>query len=269
MWRKVMYQAMIGLIFLWTSHSGGLPVMAPVDKFGGQVLVLLYHHLEPDAAGENGAIIAVAEFDQQMAWLQEQGYTGITTGELGSWLAGEGTLPAKPVLITFDDGYESNYVYAFPILQQYRMKATIFMISGLAGQTEGDLSYLTWAQMQEMERSGLVEIQAHTHDGHHLVGTTPALQVWDAGQMEADLEALRQGFAAAGLSAPSAFAYPFGASSAVALAALPKAAIDLAFTVKPGFVSRTHPPLTLPRLVIYPGISITRFARIVTDRPSG
>jgi peptidoglycan/xylan/chitin deacetylase (PgdA/CDA1 family) len=269
MWRQVMHQAMVGLIFLWTSHSGGLPVMGPVDEFRGQVPVLLYHHLEPDAAGENGAIIAVAEFDQQMAWLQQQGYTSITTRELSSWLAGEGTLPANPVLITFDDGYESNYAYAFPILQRYEMKATIFMISGLAGQTEGDLTYLTWAQMQEMERSELVEIQAHTHDGHHLIGTKPALQVWDAAQMEADLEALSQEFGAAGLSTPSAFAYPFGASSDVARAALPKAGIHLGFTVKPGYVSRTDSSLALSRLVIYPGISITRFARIVTDRPSG
>lgn len=234
----------------------------------GSVPVLLYHHITTANTSDNGAVVTAGEFEYHMAWLKANGYSAITTAELGAWLKGRGALPARPVLITFDDGYSSNYELAYPILARYGMKATIFMISSWAGDTRGDLSYLTWAQMAEMERSGVVEFQAHTHDAHHREGTLPALQAWSPANVGADLAQLRQGFAAAGLKAPIAYAYPFGAYNKNVLTELATRGIQLGFTVEAGHVRAGDNPLTLKRQVIYPGTSACRFEELVSGAPS-
>lgn len=255
--------------------SGGDTPRLPVanaslqEERPSQVPVLLYHHLESRPSGENGAIIGVGEFEAQMAWLRKRGYTAITTDELWRWLADEDYLPSKPVLITFDDGYRSNYEHAFPVLQRNGMRAAIFVVSGLAGRSEGDLEYLPWKEMREMERSGLVEIQAHSHDGHRHIGGRPALTTWSTADVKADLKELRGRFEEGGLRPPTAFAYPYGAYSETTLSALPSDGMRVAFTVREGYVRQTDSPLELPRLVIYPGISLCRFGEIVTGLPAG
>ena len=98
------------------------------------------------------------DFDAQMAYLKENGYTTIAPGELYDSLANGTELPEKPVLITFDDGYEDNYQNAYPILKKYGFKATIFVITGFLDKQK---NYLTWQQAQEMEQDG-ISIESHT-----------------------------------------------------------------------------------------------------------
>ena len=81
-------------------------------------------------------------------------------------------LPDKPVLITFDDGYLSNYEIAYPILKQYGMKATIFAIGSSVGKsvykdTEYEIiPHFDYQQAKEMSDSGIISIQSHTYDMH-------------------------------------------------------------------------------------------------------
>ncbi len=241
------------------------PSTAPDTTATGpdQVPVLLYHHLVPAADGRNSAIISIDEFKEQMAWLSKHGYTAIRVEDLDAWLKGEAPLPPRPVLITFDDGYRSTYEHAYPILRHYGMRAAIFMITSLTGRT-GTLSYLTAGQMQAMENSGLIEIQAHTHDGHWTIDGQPKLIAWSPEEIRADLARLRRAFADMGLPEPTAFAYPYGAYDDEVLRALEAESIALGFTVKRGYVRRGDPPLELKRLIILPGTSVCRFAELVT-----
>nr|PZN69433.1 MAG: hypothetical protein DIU55_12990 [Bacillota bacterium] len=230
------------------------------------VPVLLYHHLEPGADGTNGAIISTAEFERQMAWLKANGYTSITTAQLLSWLEDGQPLPERPVMITFDDGYRSNYTYAYPVLQQHGFNAIIFMLTGLAGQKFGTLEYLTWEDMRAMAASGLIEIHAHSHDGHRYIGEDPALIAWSAEEILADWHQLTGAMAAAGLPAPTAYAYPFGEYDEECIDALRAAGVKLGFTVEHGRVGQDHDALRLNRLVVYPGMDECGFARLVTGR---
>lgn len=262
MWRWILMLALVARL------AAGGPVAQPGPtvevKDAVQVSVLLYHHLDPAARGENGAVVSVAEFEVQMAWLAAQGYTAITTTELAAWLAGKAMLPERSVLITFDDGYESNYLHAYPVLARYGMKAAIFMVGSLAGRTEGDLTYLSWMQMAELERSGVVELQGHTYDGHFQVGGVAALKAWTPSEVAADMARLWQGFALGGLRAPSAFAYPYGEYDTEVLTVLKQQGVQTAYTVEAGYVKPGDSPLELKRWVIYPGTSECRFAEIVT-----
>ena len=121
---------------------------------GPKVLVLNYHQV---ANTFNPLAILPSDFSTQMAYLINNGYVPITPDELDAGLSGELTLPEKPVLITFDDGYSDNYTNAFPILKGYGIRATIFVVPAFVGKK----NYLTWEQLHEMIESG-INIQSHT-----------------------------------------------------------------------------------------------------------
>lgn len=75
---------------------------------------------------------------------------------------GKMELPSKPIVITFDDGYYSNYEYIYPILKQYNVKASIFIVTDKIGQEIDDIKYLGWEECLEMQNSGIVEIGSHS-----------------------------------------------------------------------------------------------------------
>ncbi len=137
----------------WTTPSG--------------IPVLNYHQIND--VDENLLTVSTAEFDAQMTWLEENGYKTITVSELIDALEGKGSLPERPVLITFDDGYIDNYQCAFPILKKHNMKACIFLISEYVSLYP---NYLTWAQLAEMQASG-IEFGSHTVDHNVLTELSP------------------------------------------------------------------------------------------------
>ena len=97
------------------------------------------------------------EFKKQMQYLHDEGYHTITMDELYDYMTKGTELPDKPVLITFDDGYIDNYKYAFPILKEYNMKATLFMITSAFGESR----FVNVEQLKEMQANG-IDIQSHT-----------------------------------------------------------------------------------------------------------
>jgi peptidoglycan/xylan/chitin deacetylase (PgdA/CDA1 family) len=120
-----------------------------------KVTVLMFHSVFNQG---NKLRIPVADFDAEMKWLSDNGCTALTMDELYSHMEAKTPFPVKSVLITFDDGYEDNYNYAFPILKKYNLHATLFMITGKIG-TYG---YLSASELREMSGSGLVNVQCHT-----------------------------------------------------------------------------------------------------------
>ncbi len=135
--------------------------------------ILMYHHLAK--TGDPSTTISPTMFEQHICVLQDAGYTSVSLGDLERFVNSGIPLPEKPVCITFDDGYLSNYEKAFPILKAYGWKATIFVIGATVGnqQTYKDTQHpitphFTWEQAREMRDSGLISIQSHTYDMHQL-----------------------------------------------------------------------------------------------------
>ena len=122
--------------------------------------ILMYHHLVEDPSECNDWRLATDRFRSDLQWLTDHGYTFVLPSDL---VSGRG-LPEKAVMITFDDGYSSNYKLAFPLLKEYHAKAVISIITG---RTDNNVpGFLTWDMCQEMMDSGLVEIGSHTYELH-------------------------------------------------------------------------------------------------------
>ncbi len=148
------------LMMIPKSATHKIEAEAPVKSIdeissGPKILVLNYHQI-----GNNFTPLCVPTqlFDEQMAYLKDNGYITITPEELYEGITGNMVLPERPVLITFDDGYVDNYVNAMPIIKKYGMRATVFVVPGF---TDVQANYLTWDQLKEMEKNGF-NIQSHT-----------------------------------------------------------------------------------------------------------
>ena len=99
-----------------------------------EVPVLMYHHISDDVT--SSAVVTAETFERHMAALLDEGYSPVSLRELSDFVHGDGELPEKPVVITFDDGYMSNYELAFPILKKYGSKASVFVIGSSVGKSE-------------------------------------------------------------------------------------------------------------------------------------
>lgn len=124
--------------------------------------VLMYHHMVPEGQDCNAMTVTPDKFRADLETILKLGYTPVLPRELAS---GE-PLPEKPILITFDDGYRSNYDLVYPILREYGVKACISIIV-LMPDLPTD-NFCTWAQFREMTESGLVEVGSHSYRLHNL-----------------------------------------------------------------------------------------------------
>ena len=133
--------------------------------YTNRVAILTYHNFDEN---ETGTTISPQHFREHLETLKIKGYNFISLDELGDFLAGKPGLPPNAVAITFDDGYESVYRYAFPVLLEKGLPAAVFVIVKNVGATENQIPKCTWAEMQEMQASGL-QFYSHSYDSHHLV----------------------------------------------------------------------------------------------------
>jgi peptidoglycan/xylan/chitin deacetylase (PgdA/CDA1 family) len=115
-------------------------------------------------------------FERQMQYLVARGYHTVTLDDLHEWQMGRMELPAKSVVITFDDGEESQYKYAYPVLKKYGLHAAVFVVTSRAGTVWDGMQCIDWPHLREMQRSGVFDIESHTHDMHYKVGPTNRLE---------------------------------------------------------------------------------------------
>lgn len=132
--------------------------------------ILMYHHFvkEIPRNGDSGATVTADKFRGDMKFLQENGYTALLPQDLKAVTEGTMDMPEKPIMITLDDGYESAYTIAYPILEETGMKATVFaIVSGVDKPKKKEIKKLNWEQMKEMYESGIFDIQSHSYDLHN------------------------------------------------------------------------------------------------------
>lgn len=123
--------------------------------------ILMYHYIRNVDPGIDplGYELSVTpdDFNNQMAWLHEQGYIGVRMDGITRCLRGEAPCPSKAIALTFDDGYADAYTDALPVLKRYGLIATFYIATNFIGQP----GYMTWEQVAELRDAGM-EIGAHT-----------------------------------------------------------------------------------------------------------
>lgn len=133
-------------------------------------VILMYHQIGTytPAQDPHGISVTPDAFAQQMAHLNDAGYSVVRLSEAVATLRNGGTLPSKAVAITFDDGYRDNYTHAWPVLKQYGFAATIYLVPahiGGAAMWDGEVGaghpLMNWDEIREMQ-GGLIEFGSHT-----------------------------------------------------------------------------------------------------------
>jgi hypothetical protein len=146
-----------------------------------RVPILMYHYVSdpPDAADvyRRDLSITPARFESHLKYLVDAGYHVITLDDLLYALTQGRELPAKPVILTFDDGYGDNYTNAFPLLQKYNVVGHFFIISDFVNQERA--GYMTWPQIEEMAAAGQ-RFGSHSRDHPNLSGQSDDYLVWQA-----------------------------------------------------------------------------------------
>ena len=123
------------------------------------VPIIMYHDVQPKKDVDWD--ITPDHLAEHFQTIQEKGFTPITLEQLVAHLRTGATLPPKPILLTFDDNYLGEYLYAFPLLKQYNYPAVWSVHTHYVGSQAGKPK-ATWEQLQEMVQSGLITVASHT-----------------------------------------------------------------------------------------------------------
>lgn len=132
--------------------------------------VIMYHSVLNSR--KNQFIVPVWQLENDLKELTERGYTSVSASEIIAFAEGDGSLPEKPILITFDDGHYNNLHYAMPLLKKYNCKALINAVGSYSENcsngenSNANYSYLTWQQLRDANDSGVFEIGNHSFDMH-------------------------------------------------------------------------------------------------------
>ena len=223
------------------------------------VPILCYHRF---AQQKRKLVVTRADFEAQMDYLARNGYRVITMKELAAFLDGKEPLPRKSVVITIDDGYRSTYEIAYPVLKKHGFPATVYLYSDFVGA--GDA--MTWAQMQEMAASRLIDIQPHSKTHSNLTLRQPgesATDYRDRIRREVDVPSNvitdRLGMA------PFSYAFPYGDVNDIVVDQLQKTGVKIGVTVTPGGNPFFAYPLMLRRTMIFGNEDLDAFkAKLAT-----
>lgn len=203
--------------------------VAPYRK---PVPVLMYHEVRvpPPGAPNPGLFVSAKTFDAQAAWLAKKGYTGISMEQLRQAWGGTRQLPRRPVVLTFDDGYNSVYQNVVPVLRRLRWPGVLYLALGNTRNPDG----VTRAQVTRMIHDDGWELGSHTINHLDLTTLGPA-QLREETAGARDL--IRRWFH----QTPKDFCYPAGRYNATVIKALRRAGYLTSTTTDPGLAVPSQP----------------------------
>jgi peptidoglycan/xylan/chitin deacetylase (PgdA/CDA1 family) len=193
------------------------PAPAAVD-----IPILLYHHVTPDHSP--GVLFVTPDgLEQHLRFLRDNGYQSVSFGDLADCLEYGAVLPERPVILSFDDGWENQFQYGFPLLQKYGFGATFYIVSGYIDHQ----NFMTTDQLRTMMAAGM-EIGGHSRTHPPLTSLGNGARLKD--EVAGSKAWLEDHFGIA----IDTFAYPYGAYSATVTAAVKTAGYRTARTCDTG-----------------------------------
>jgi peptidoglycan/xylan/chitin deacetylase (PgdA/CDA1 family) len=230
----------IAVILLVACLGTGPGAVLAIDAHG--IPVLMYHRVDPQLSAPDPITVSLTvmqpTFESELKVLRSAGYQSTTLAAVRDALDRHTPLPARRLVLTFDDGYEDNYAVVFPLLRRYGFTATFFVVTSSVGIRD----HLTVAQIREMAQAGM---DIESHGVHHI--DFSALSVDDARR---ELVRSRETIAGWTGRPVTFFAYPAGRYSAALEHLLDALGYRGALTERPGFVTLDSRPFILERVRI-------------------
>ncbi|MEV5101873.1 polysaccharide deacetylase family protein [Streptomyces massasporeus] len=231
------------------------------------VPILMYHAVTPTPApAVRGLSVSPQAFAEQIRLLAERGFTPVTTARLASAWRGGPPLPYRPVLITFDDGYQGVHRHALPVLRAYDFTATVFVTTGwLPGRHEihGAAldTMLSWDEVRELAEQG-AEVGGHSR-------SHPQLDQLPDREMRYEVQSCEETIAEQLGRSPTSFAYPYGYSDRHVRQVVRAAGFTQSVAVGNDLAGPRQGPFALRRLTVRRRTGLEEFARLVEGRAIG
>lgn len=241
---KLRLLAIIGAVMLIPVFSLAVKTVSvsSVQK-GVKLPIVMYHQLTKSESRAGKYVLTVEQFEKDLKFLKQKGYETVTVNQILEFSEGRGGLPEKAIMITFDDGCETLYSYALPLLEKYGFTAVGFAVGALADSyTELDdhnLNYscLDWAEIKEMCEGKTVDIQSHSYDLHRNTADRSGAAKKKSESFEqykeflsSDAAIMKERMLKYAGKEPVAFAYPFGSYSIESAEILAGCGIKMALT---------------------------------------
>ena len=190
------------------------------------VPIIMYHNILKSNARSSKFIVTENQFEEDLKYLKEKGYNTVVMEDLVAYVYDNKPLPEKPIVLTFDDGYYNNYVYAYPLLKEYGYRGVLSVIGYYTdlytenGEKNENYSHVTWDDIKEMSSSGVIELQNHSYNLHSTdKGRNGSKKKKGESTAEykkvltEDLKKLQTNFEEKMNQTPSTYTYPFGSVS--------------------------------------------------------
>lgn len=207
---------------------------------GSPIPVLMYHHVEdlgPDATeGKKDWTVSVDAFRSQMAYLEEHGWTSISSTMLAAYLLDGQPLPPRPVMISVDDGNRSFYENGWPIMQETSLRPVMFLVPSFAEYS----GYVNWDEMRSMVAGG-AWVGSHSYSHRNLREVPESELAWEMGDSRAILES-QLGVTVDG------FCFPYGGRGEAALAVIEDYGYRTGYSLNPIYWQRPEEPFFIGRL---------------------
>lgn len=221
------------------------------------VPILMYHYISELPADADryrrDLTVLPANFEEQLRYLQVQGYQSVTLADVYGNLTSGKPLPARPIVLTFDDGYKDAYTEALPLLQKYGFVGEFFLLATPA-HYEAEM-YMTWDDVLAMAQAGM-SMQAHGRDHYDLTGRDYDFLVYQILGAKEAVEAHSQ-------QPVSFFCYPSGRYDDQAIAVIESAGYFGAVTTEWGTTLRLDNRFTWPRIRVKGAWSTAEFSSIL------
>ena len=225
-----------------------------------KVPVLMYHRIETNANGSDTWQISLNEFKQEMKYLNDNGYTTLTNDQFYNIITKKASMPAKPILLTFDGATIDFYNNAYPILKQYGFNATEYVVTDQIGTSWGSASDMIRIMNENQLKTvanNKIELENHSTTHGHIANLGTAELTKRVSGATTKLESLTN-------KPVKYFAYPFGESSNDFVNVLKSLNVKMAFKVGGGMATDSSDLMNMPRIAIVNTDNIATFTRKLT-----